>query len=76
MSLLLDALKKAADDKQKALQAESNDSEAAASISSNPNLENTNAITDTAQQTAAGAAVSDEDSVTDQIEVVEELTLE
>ena len=76
MSLLLDALKKAADDKQKALQAESNDSEAAASISSNPNLENTNSITDTAQQTAAGVAVSDEDSVTDQIEVVEELTLE
>ncbi len=76
MSLLLDALKKAADDKQKALQAESNDSEAAASISSNPDLENTNAIADTAQQTAAGVAVSDEDSVTDQIEVVEELTLE
>lgn len=76
MSLLLDALKKAADDKQKALQAESNDSEAAASISSNPDLENTNAIADTAQQTATGLAVSDEDSVTDQIEVVEELTLE
>ena len=76
MSLLLDALKKAADDKQKALQAESNDSEAVASISSNPDFENTNAIADTAQQTAAGVAVSDEDSVTDQIEVVEELTLE
>ncbi len=75
MSLLLDALKKAADDKQKALQAESNDSEAAASISSNTHQENINAIADTAQQTAA-ATDSDEGSVTDQIDVVEELTLE
>ena len=76
MSLLLDALKKAADDKQKALQAESNDSGAAASISSNPNLENTNAIADTAQQTVTGNDVSDGDSATGQIETVEELTLE
>lgn len=75
MSLLLDALKKAADDKQKALQAEANDTGAVVPNSSGPDLDAKNGIAETVQQTEV-SAVSEENSVTDHIEAVEELTLE